>query len=391
MPGTMPGCTMPSSCSAGPAGPPHAVCHSQGPPSYGSDPCLRELGLQPADDSEQSFQAQFQLQRETQQRVQRQLQQQLQHKLQEQQQQQQHHQHQQHQLHQQQQQQHQQQCQKQKPKQKSQQQQQQLQQRDALGAGYGFAEAPPAWMQMQQRHWPESQKQHQTHQQQQQLPLRSHRRMPLDGLGLVLPMAVAPGTWAPEGLLPDTWEPTFGAKHQFHMEACTMGELSSDQRSFTKRLFDGRLSVITEGFVNYQGRLEYLVQFTGGELSSADGVGFILSPKLPCPKNIQKITSIFANRTGRICVRANSEVVRSDVSIRPLEIGDLVSVVVDLDQSLAQFTIWPAEGETPSTALFDFGTALERLRMRIPNVPKCRCGYFACVIKNAGVTVKLGS
>ena len=31
-------------------------------------------------------------------------------------------------------------------------------------------------------------------------------------------------------------------------------------------------------------------------------VGFILSSDLPCTKNIQKIVSVFANRTGRICV-----------------------------------------------------------------------------------------
>lgn len=30
-------------------------------------------------------------------------------------------------------------------------------------------------------------------------------------------------------------------------------------------------------------------------------VGFILSSDLPCTKNIQKIVSVFANRTGRIC------------------------------------------------------------------------------------------
>ena len=31
-------------------------------------------------------------------------------------------------------------------------------------------------------------------------------------------------------------------------------------------------------------------------------VGFILSSDLPCTKNIQKIVSVFANRTGRICL-----------------------------------------------------------------------------------------
>jgi len=212
-------------------------------------------------------------------------------------------------------------------------------------------------------------------------------KVALDDLGVVLPEGSnGHGTWTggPKS-------PAFGFKHRFHYEATGMGQLSPDQREFTKQLFDGRLSVVTETEIHYRGRVEYVAQFTGGELSNADGVGFILSSKLPSTKNIQRITSVFANRTGRICVRANSEVVRSGVSLRPLQIGDLISVAVDIDQGVVQFTVWGVDNSPPSTAIFDFGNALERLRTRIPNVPKNRCGHFACVIKAAGVTVKLGS
>ena len=36
-------------------------------------------------------------------------------------------------------------------------------------------------------------------------------------------------------------------------------------------------------------------------------VGFIISSDVPCTKNIQKIVSVFANRTGRICGLAHKK------------------------------------------------------------------------------------
>eukprot|EP00913_Durusdinium_trenchii_P033600 g31453.t1 len=122
--------------------------------------------------------------------------------------------------------------------------------------------------------------------------------------------------------------PHFAARHRFHAETAKMGLMAPDLRTFTKdgsarggtsgMQFHGRLSVITEDRVKVEGLHRYSVQFCSGELSSADGVGFIFSEKLPCPKNIQKklgqtgIVSIFVNKTGRICMRAHAEVLRSD-------------------------------------------------------------------------------
>lgn len=183
----------------------------------------------------------------------------------------------------------------------------------------------------------------------------------------------------------------FGMLHRFHRETETMGDLSADAREFKKEFFSGRLSVITEDQIHSKGIMHYCVQFTGGELSAADGVGFILSSKLPCPKNIQRIVSIFANRLGRICIRAQSEVIRSDVGVRPMEIGDWVAVTVNLDESVAEFAVWPGGGGQPSRATFHFGNALDTMRARIPGIPKTTSGYFACVVKHVGVSVKLGS
>lgn len=187
------------------------------------------------------------------------------------------------------------------------------------------------------------------------------------------------------------FRPPCGVAHRFHAEAASTGCLSEDGREFTKLSFSGRLSVITEDQVHSRGVLRYALQFTGGELASADGVGFIFSPKLPCCKNIQKIVSIFANRTGRICLRAHAEVIRSDIAVRPPEIGDWVTVTVDLDNENAEFAVWPAQGGLPSTAVMHYRAALESLRPRIPNLPRTSYGYFACVVKQAGVSMRLGS
>mmetsp|Transcript_8435 Transcript_8435/g.21703 ORF Transcript_8435/g.21703 Transcript_8435/m.21703 type:complete len:468 (+) Transcript_8435:102-1505(+) len=183
----------------------------------------------------------------------------------------------------------------------------------------------------------------------------------------------------------------FGTHHRFHHETITTGDVSEDHREVVKKEFMGRLSVITEDQVHHGGILRYAVQFSEGELSNADGVGFIFSSKLPCPKNIQKIVSIFVNRTGRICLRAQSDVIRCDMCVRRIHIGDWVSAVVDLDRRTAEFTVWPSRGGAHSSATLDFGAMLDAKRRTMPSLPKAACGYFACVVKNIGVGIRLGS
>mmetsp|Transcript_88441 Transcript_88441/g.250692 ORF Transcript_88441/g.250692 Transcript_88441/m.250692 type:complete len:375 (-) Transcript_88441:32-1156(-) len=185
--------------------------------------------------------------------------------------------------------------------------------------------------------------------------------------------------------------PTFGLRHRFHKETTTMGTMSDDGRRFTKQNYHGRLSIVTEDTVHSCGTLNYVARFEGGQLSSADGVGFVFSPVLPCPKNIQRIVSIFANKTGRICIRAYDRVVRSNASVRPLEIGDWVAVSVDLEQRTAAFAVWAPGGGSRSSASLAFGAALAGLGSSAPTASATSRGYFACVVKHAGVTLALGS
>eukprot|EP00927_Polykrikos_kofoidii_P012021 TRINITY_DN15158_c0_g1_i3.p1 TRINITY_DN15158_c0_g1~~TRINITY_DN15158_c0_g1_i3.p1 ORF type:complete len:624 (-),score=102.72 TRINITY_DN15158_c0_g1_i3:45-1826(-) len=179
-------------------------------------------------------------------------------------------------------------------------------------------------------------------------------------------------------------EMPIGQLHRFHQESRQSGPLSYDYRIFTKYNYRGRLTVVTEDEVHTGGTVRYLVQFSSGLLSSADGVGFVFSPKLPCSKNIQKITSIFVNRVGRICMRANSELLKLDMFVKQLEIGDWIGMTMDLDRRNVRFTVWPVDGGIPSRAFCDFSSVFT-------GTSKEMCGHLACVVKNVGVSLTLGS
>eukprot|EP00439_Symbiodinium_sp_Y106_P023310 s1940_g2.t2 len=182
-----------------------------------------------------------------------------------------------------------------------------------------------------------------------------------------------------------------GRSHRFHQKNTTMGVLSEDARIFTKRSNKGRLSIVCENKVHFQGTVRYAVQFTDGELCSADGVGFIISSDVPCTKNIQKIVSVFANRTGRICIRVHDEVVRCPERVKCLEVGDWLEVFSDLTQQTVSFTVWPKDGSEPSFATVSFKETLAQARARgVNGLPRSVCGYLAVVIKHLGVLLDLG-
>jgi len=185
--------------------------------------------------------------------------------------------------------------------------------------------------------------------------------------------------------------PPFGQLHRFHEESEKFGFLSPDSRHFTKQRSKGQLTVVTEDTVHYSGVQRYALQFTQGGLSCADGIGFIFSPTLPCPKNIQKIASIFANSHGCICLRAHKELIRSKSTVKPLQTGDWVVVTVNLEEQFVEFAVWPASGGPPSTECLSYGDAMETMMASQPDLPKADCGYFACVVKHVGVTATLGS
>lgn len=190
-----------------------------------------------------------------------------------------------------------------------------------------------------------------------------------------------------------------GLLHDFHQETRNMGAVMPDFRQFTKVGYEGRLSVISESRVHTDGVHRYLVQFTSGELSRADGVGFVFSQRLPCAKNIQRIVSIFVNQRGRICLRVFADIVRASAYCKPLELGEWVEMAIDLDKKVATFNIWPCNpdgwppvaGTPSSTAVFNFGSKLTNKTQGGQKPVKLNVGHLACVVKNVGVTVTIGS
>lgn len=218
--------------------------------------------------------------------------------------------------------------------------------------------------------------------------------------------------WAPGGAaaswdgcesyqLPPADGPPLGSLHAFHREAAGFGAVTPDFRVFTKGpTYAGRLSVVSEGEVHMGGVHRYLVQFTSGELSRADGVGFVFASQLPCPKNIQRICSIFVNQRGMICMRIFGEVIKAPAHVKPLKIGDWVEVTMDLENRVATFKLWtqnpntgwPAEYTPPrSTAEFRFNKKFNRAGQAADKPLRLNAGYLACVVQNVDVTVTLGS
>lgn len=193
----------------------------------------------------------------------------------------------------------------------------------------------------------------------------------------------------------------FGMLHSFHKETRGFGTVSPDFRIFTKgQDYEGRLSVLSGSSVQKGGVHRYLMQFTAGELSKADGVGFVFSSRLPCAKNIQKIVSVFVNTQGQICMRVFGNVIKAKTHVRPLRIGDWIELTVDLEKHVATFNVWspdvnawglPLPGRPDSTAEFRYGKRLTQANQDSSKPVKLNAGHFACVIQNVGVTVTMGS
>eukprot|EP00931_Biecheleriopsis_adriatica_P085022 TRINITY_DN5916_c0_g1_i4.p1 TRINITY_DN5916_c0_g1~~TRINITY_DN5916_c0_g1_i4.p1 ORF type:complete len:400 (-),score=87.46 TRINITY_DN5916_c0_g1_i4:6-1148(-) len=166
--------------------------------------------------------------------------------------------------------------------------------------------------------------------------------------------------------------PPFGLQHRFHKEVKGFGVASPDLRQFTKgEDYEGRLSVLSAAEVQKGGVASYVMQFSGGELTKADGIGFVFAPRVPCAKNIQKIVSVFINQSGRICMRIFGDVLKAKKHVRALRIGDWV--------------------EPDSSAEFHYGKRLAQVNQSSALPMKLDIGHFACVVQNVGVTVTLGS
>jgi len=205
----------------------------------------------------------------------------------------------------------------------------------------------------------------------------------------------APQVMMPQMVDESALAPPFGQLHNFHREALQFCTVDQDLRTFTKsKHFHGRLSVVTESKVHKGGQHRYMVQLVGGSLSRADGIGFVFAQRLPCTKDIQKIVSVYLNQQGEIGMRLFSKTEKAQEYVSPLEIGDWIEMSIDLDKQRIKFGVWrwDACAWTPSLQLvssadFDFSS----LAAKSDGAKDTSVGYLACVVKNNGASMRLGS
>lgn len=185
----------------------------------------------------------------------------------------------------------------------------------------------------------------------------------------------------------DRWvERNFNASCHGFLARGKTEAFSEDCRSFTKRQKGRRLSLVSENQVHHRGTVRYMIAFTAGDLSRADGVGIIFSQGLPRSSDIQKIISVFLNRTGRICSRINQRVTRLASSLPQIEVGDILEVFNNLEMYTLTFTVWAKAG-TESRATISYSEVAIAMGFEGKPVP----GHLAVVVKNPGVSVSLFS
>jgi hypothetical protein len=164
----------------------------------------------------------------------------------------------------------------------------------------------------------------------------------------------------------------------WHISATRSGTVSRCGRYFLKDKYQGRLSLITEDTVKRGGVHHYQCHYAEGDISPADGVGFMFGDSLPSTQNIQKVESVFVNKHGVVCSRTRCSVVREQMRLAPLEIGACVGLTIDLDKKRASFRL-DLNGQT-STVDCDFSQL-------VGDGPVS--GYFGAVVKHVDVGLEL--
>lgn len=185
---------------------------------------------------------------------------------------------------------------------------------------------------------------------------------------------------------------------RWHQESMLMGHTENQDRFFLKGAqYHELLSTLTESAIHYGGVHRYSIRFNqqpmSEGLSPADGVGFVFTNFLPCPKNIQKINAIFLNRKGIVCIRRKERVTRcKEFTTRPIQPGDYIFMQLDLNPENSTVAFWlePPEsggvtkGPPPgSRCAFSSCFPLEHGRCVVDK------GVLTCVIKNKGVSAEI--
>nr|CAJ20569.1 hypothetical protein TgIb.0950 [Toxoplasma gondii RH] len=174
----------------------------------------------------------------------------------------------------------------------------------------------------------------------------------------------------------NTSEETAAAAPQWHADAAKVGLLSNNGRRFWKKRKAGMISLVYENALRSSHVHAYRYDILQGNVSAADGAGFVFANRVPCGKNIQTLWSVFVNRQGTLCKRMGQNLVRlPPPGLKPLEAGTSVYLLVDLDCKVAVFQMRTAAGTETPPRVVAFQDMAE--------TAGCSQGYFCVVIAAA--------
>ncbi|KFG49408.1 hypothetical protein TGFOU_208510 [Toxoplasma gondii FOU] len=180
----------------------------------------------------------------------------------------------------------------------------------------------------------------------------------------------------------NTSEETAAAAPQWHADAAKVGLLSNNGRRFWKKRKAGMISLVYENALRSSHVHAYRYDILQGNVSAADGAGFVFANRVPCGKNIQTLWSVFVNRQGTLCKRMGQNLVRlPPPGLKPLEAGTSVYLLVDLDCKVAVFQMRTAAGTETPPRVVAFQDMAE--------TAGCSQGYFCVVIAAGDVVVEV--
>ncbi|KEP62455.1 UNVERIFIED_CONTAM: hypothetical protein HHA_208510 [Hammondia hammondi] len=180
----------------------------------------------------------------------------------------------------------------------------------------------------------------------------------------------------------NTGEETAAAGPQWHPDAAKVGLLSNNGRRFWKKRKAGMISLVYENVLRSSRVHAYRYDILQGNVSAADGAGFVFANRVPCGKNIQTLWSVFVNRQGTLCKRMGQNLVRlPPPGLKPLEAGTSVFLLVDLDCKVAVFQMRTAAGTETPPRVVAFQDMAE--------TAGCSQGYFCVVIAAGDVVVEV--